>query len=422
MLALPAAIAPAAQAGWGRPFELVKPAATDLLPTQLAFSGSGGATAAFATEDVDTTGSSQAYLVSRSAAGRVGAVRRLTGASQVLALAYTRGSLELLTGSSSKRLDCCSSAQVVRVGAGGSVRRRQTVVGGLTGATLGQLVELADGRMLATVASEGGVWAAQSGKTGRFAARRRLTAASQSPEALTATWLGGESSLLAWTAASGPAGTADPRSIYYAQGSKAGGPRHSHTLLRALAGHRIDALAVARRGSGATAAWIESYYDRHANYHSQVKAADVAAKPQVRTLSAGGQASGLSYAGNTAGAQGAAWSSCAGSGACTVHAATRGANGRFGRTVSLGAIDPSQSPALAVGPNGEVIVGWVRDGHPVAAVGAASSGRFGRARVLSASTFALDLTVAFGPRRDALVAWTQGTLNPSVVAAAYRAR
>jgi hypothetical protein len=69
-----------------------------------------------------------------------------------------------------------------------------------------------------------------------------------------------------------------------------------------------------------------------------------------------------------------------------------------------------------------VSVGWVRGGHPVAAVGAASSGRFGSARVLSASTFALDLTVAFGPRREALVAWTQGTLNPSVVAAAYRAR
>ncbi len=325
-----------------------------------------------------------------------------------------------MTGSSSETLDCCSSAQAVRIGAGGGVRRPQTVVGGLTGATLGQLVGLADGRMIAAVASEAGVWAAQSSKSGGFAAKRRLTAASQSPEALAATWLGGERSLVAWTAASGPPGSADPRAIYYALGSKSGGPRHSHTLLRVAAGRRVDALAVARRGSGATATWIESFYDRHGNYHSQVKAADFAAKPQVRTLSAAGQASGLSYAGDTAGAQGAAWSSCGTSGSCIVHVATRGANGRFGRGVSLGAIDASQTPALAVGPNGQVIVGWVRGGHPVAAVGAASSGRFGPARVLSASTFALDLTVAFGPRREALVAWTQGTLNPSVVAAAYR--
>ncbi len=87
----------------------------------------------------------------------------------------------------------------------------------------------------------------------------------------------------------------------------------------------------------------------------------------------------------------------------------------------LGSIDASQTPAVAVGPRGQVVVGWVRAGHPVAAVGSASSGRFGAAHVLSASTFALDLTVAFGPGHDALVAWTQGTLNPSVVAADYRA-
>jgi hypothetical protein len=38
---------------------------------------------------------------------------------------------------------------------------------------------------------------------------------------------------------------------------------------------------------------------------------------------------------------------------------------------------------------------------------------------LSSTTFALDLTVGFGPGRQALAAWTQGTLNPSVVGAAY---
>jgi hypothetical protein len=90
--------------------------------------------------------------------------------------------------------------------------------------------------------------------------------------------------------------------------------------------------------------------------------------------------------------------------------------------VSLGALDPSETPATAVGPQGRTLVGWVRGGQPMAAVGAAGSGRFGAARALSATLFAYDLTVAFGPGRDALAAWSQGTLNPSVVGAAYRSR
>ena len=68
-----------------------------------------------------------------------------------------------------------------------------------------------------------------------------------------------------------------------------------------------------------------------------------------------------------------------------------------------------------------MVVGWVRNGQPVAAVGSTTGGRFSAARVLSTTAYALDLTVAFGPRRDALAAWTQGTLTPSVVAAGYQA-
>jgi hypothetical protein len=180
-------------------------------------------------------------------------------------------------------------------------------------------------------------------------------------------------------------------------------------------------LAVARRGTGATAAWVDSWYDRHGAYHSQVKAADFGKRPATRTLSADGLAAGLSFAADAAGAQGVAWKSCTSGGTCTVRAATRGPQGAFGHGASLGAIDASQTPALAVGPKGQVVVGWVRSGHPVAAVGSAASGHFGPVHVLSDTAFALDLTVAFGPRRDALAAWTQGTLNPSVVAADYRA-
>lgn len=407
-----------AHAGWSRPFDLVKPGSLDYLPTQLAFSASGAAAAAFGIADLDTPGTSQAYFVSRSAGGAVGGPRAIAGAREVLALGFDGSALELLTGSSPSGLDCCSATQAVRITARGVVQRPQALVSGLAGATLGQLVTLADGRMLSAVATERGVWALQSRGGDRFAAQRRLTSPGQAPTSLTASWLGGESSVLAWTAASGPAGYADPRAIFYSLGSKQGGPRRAHTLLRVPAGHRIDELAAVRRGSGATATWIEGSYDARGNYHSQVRAADFGPRPGVRALSTGGLAAGLSSAADAAGAQAVAWKTCTGNGSCTVQAATRGPSARFRTAASLGGIDASQNPAVSVGRRGQVLVGWVRAGQPVAVIGSAG-GRFGSVRALSPSVYALDLTVAFGPGRQALAAWTQGTLNPSVVGASY---
>jgi hypothetical protein len=420
-LALLVVAAPAAQAAWSAPFTLVAPGSLDYLPTQLAYAPSGAAAAAFTTEDVDTPGSSRPYLVIRAADGAISPTWAIPAASQILALAYDGSGLELLTGSTTNGLDCCSSSQAVRFTGSGTLQRPQTLVGGLTGATLGQLVVLGDARMLAAVATEQGVWTLQSSAGGQFTGKRRLTRSGQSPQSLSATSLGGEGSLVAWTAAGGPPGSANPRSISYAEGSKAGAPRAAHVLLTVPAGHRIDELDVARRGSSATAAWVESWYDAHGNYHSQVRASDFGSHPSARSLSAvNGQASGISFAANAAGAQAAAWETCNGSGACSVRVTTRGAKGGFGFPVALGAIDATETPSVAVGTGGQVVVGWVRNGQPVAAVGSAARGRFGAARVLSPTAYALDLTVAFGPRREALAAWTQGTLDPSVVAAGYQ--
>jgi hypothetical protein len=182
-------------------------------------------------------------------------------------------------------------------------------------------------------------------------------------------------------------------------------------------GHRIDELAVGRQSSGSTLAWIESWYDEKGAYHSRVEAADLATHPQIRALSPDNRlASGLAFDNDSAGDQGAAWESCTISGACTVQAAGRPAKGSFGSPRTLGAIDAYQSPSLTVSPTGQVVIGWVRGGHPVASVG------FGSPSVLSSTTFATDATVAFGPKHVALAAWTQGTLNPSVVAADYRSQ
>jgi len=52
----------------------------------------------------------------------------------------------------------------------------------------------------------------------------------------------------------------------------------------------------------------------------------------------------------------------------------------------------------------------------------AHSRRFGSAVSLSNTAFAADLTLSFGLAHAAIAAWTQGTLNPSVVGAAFQGR
>jgi hypothetical protein len=369
---------------------------------------------------VDTPGQSQAYAVTRRAGGAVAAPRQLGSAQQTLALGYDGAALELVTGTGGSRRSCCTSAQAVQITAGGVLQRPRTLVGGLAGATQASLLTLGNGSMLAAVATERGVWVVQSAHSNRFGAQHRMTAAGQLPQALSAAWLGGQSTIVAWTAALGP--TTPARSINYALGTKSGAPHRVQTLLTVPAGHRIDDLAVARRGSGATAAWVESWFDGRGAFHSVVRAADVAATPGVRTLSsADASASGLEFASDPAGDQAVAFKTCRQNGSCTAHAAVRGASSSFGRTVSFGALDPSESPATAVGPHGRTIVAWVRGGRPMAVAGAAGTGRFGAAQALSSSLFAYDMTVAFGPGRDAVAAWSQGTLNPSEVGAPYRA-
>jgi hypothetical protein len=416
---LPSLVLPlAAQARWGAPFQFAKPGTLDVLAPQVAISPSGAAAAAFGMADVDTPGTAQAYLTLRPAHGAPGNPLPVPGARQILALSYDGGSLELLTGSSPAGLVCCSSAQAVQVTAQGQIQRARTLVGGLAGAAEGRLLTLKDGQMLAAVATERGVWVVQSSRGNRFAGQRLLTGGGRMPESLAAAWLGGEGSIVAWTAATGTAGTAAPRSISYATGSRTSAPRKVRTAVTVPGGHRIDELGVSARGNGAGAAWIESWFDKHDGFHSQVRATDVAPHATVRTLSAANRfASGLSVAGDVAGDQALSWESCTAQEACTAQVVVRSAKGQFGPVRTLGADDPSQAPALAVGPKGQVLVGWVRGGRPVAATEAAPGRGFGATATLSSSTFALDITVGIGPNRQGLAAWTQGTLNPSVVGA-----
>ncbi|MFZ1992925.1 MAG: hypothetical protein WAU75_02360, partial [Solirubrobacteraceae bacterium] len=346
LVGLPAA----AQARWGAPFQFAKPGTLDVAAPVLAISASGAAAAAFGIQDVDSPGVSQAYVTLRPAHGAPGNPIAVPGAQQILAATYGGGSLELLTGAGPAGQTCCSSAQAVQVSAGGRVARARTLVSGLAGATQGQLITLGNGAMVAAVATERDVWVIQSAKANRFGAQHLLTHGGQMPEALDVARLGGQGSIVAWTAAGGVAGQAAPRRISYALGTKNIAPHAVQTAVTVPAGHRIDELGVAARAGGATAAWVESWYDdKSGAYHSQVRAMDIAPHATVRALSSGNRlASGLSFAGDVAGDQAVAWASCTAQAACQTQVDGRGAHGSFGPARTLGSVDPSQEPAVAV--------------------------------------------------------------------------
>lgn len=416
-VALLMAAAPAAAAGWGNPFQFQKPGTLDAIAPQLAFAPGGASSAGFGTLQVDVAGTAQAQYAQRTGGGHVGPVRDVPGARRILAMSYDGPRLELLAGTSGRLQDCCSTVEAIRVGSGGKPRRPHKLVGNLAGFTQGALLTLAGGRMMAAVATERGVWVAQSAKADRFARDRRISPNRQAPVSMDVTWLGGSNSIVAWTAGSGNVtGATVPTRIWVADGSGKHAPAHAKVAITVPSGHRIDEVEVARAHSGATLGWIESWYDKHGAYHSRVMVSDIVKHPSPRPLSPAGRiASGLSLTGDASGDQGAVWESCTAAGSCTVQGAGRPTGGRFSGVKTLGAIDPTQQPSLAIAPSGQLVTGWARGGHPVASVG------FGKAKALSRTTYAYAVTVAFGPRHVALAAWDQGTLNPSVVASAYRA-
>jgi hypothetical protein len=421
---LVAVATPVRASGWSKPFQFQKPGTLDALAPQLAFAPGGASAAAFGTLQVDVPGSAQAQYVTRTAGGRVGSVRDVPGARRVLALTYDGPRLELLAGTGAKGQDCCSAVEAIRVASGGAPQRPHRLVGGLAGFTQGSLLTLAGGRMLAAIATERGVWVAQSANSDQFGTQHRISPNGQVPVSMDAAWLGKDNSIVAWTAGSGNVtGATTPRQIFVAEGSSSRAPKGAHVVVTVPSGHRIDQLSVARGANGATLAWIESWYDKRGAYHSQVEVADVGdigshppPHPSVHALSPSGRiASGMTLVADTSGDQGTTWESCTSAGTCTVQGAGREAGGSFSGARTLGSIDPTQQPSLAISPSGQLIVGWEQGGRPIASVG------FGKPKLVSSTTFAYAVTVAYGPKRVAMVTWDQGTLNPSVVAAVYAA-
>lgn len=413
MLLLPAV----AQARWSASVDLAPPGTLDIQSPQLTLAPDGTAAAAFGTLDVDTPGSAQAYLTVRSPQGTTSGPAAIPGAAQVLAETYDDGTLQLVTGVAASGQTCCTAAQALTVGAGGP-SAAQILVAGLTGPAEATLVPLADGHTVAAVASERGVWVIQSRGHGNWGPQRLLTGGGKMPQMLASARLGANGSALAWVAPAGIAGATDPRTISVATATGGAAPRRVRTGFTVPAGHRVEELGVAARGAAVTLSWIESWFDHHGAYHAVVRATDLTAHGQARTLSpADATASGLQFAGDGAGDQTIAWQSCTAVDSCAARATSRTRHSTFGGSRSLGGDDPDQPPALAVSPSGQALVAFTRGGHPEAALRGGAQGRFGAATRLSPTTYAYDMAVAYGAGGRAMAAWTQGTLNPSVVSA-----
>ncbi len=421
VVALMGASAPVASASWSRPTRLSGPWSLDVLPAQIRFSSAGAAAIGYGIEDPANPAASSALLTTETAKGQISKPRRIPGAQQILDLAFQGSTLELLTGTSAAGFACCSSAQTVRMPPSGSPSRPRALVSGLTGSALGRLLALQGGGLLATVATQRGVWAAQAQKGDRFGQTRRLTGAGGQPQTLAATSLAKGHTAIAWTASSGVPGGPGPRSISVAEGTSSRAPGAA-TAVTVPPGHQIDELQMTSAGTIPTVAWIESWLDRGA-YHSQPIAEDLSRRGRPHPFPVGSQlASRLTLAGDGAGDQVLAWAQCSAAGDCTVKAATRRAGGRFSAATSLGSIDASQAPAVTVAPGGEAFVGW-SDSRGVELAGhGAKATRFGAPEVIGTTTPTADLTLAAGSSGQVITVWSQAVQSPTLMAATYRPR
>jgi hypothetical protein len=404
-----------AAAAWGPAIALAAPQSRDVVPTQVAFASGGEAAVGFGEQDPENAADSSAFVALRSPAGRFATARQVPHAQQVLGLAFARSTLELLAGSAPGGRACCATVRAV---GSPSFSAGRTLVSGLTGITDGQLASLRNGALLAAIATDRGVWVAQSGIDGRFHGRAGALSFAGAPTDLAVAPLGSGGGAVAWTTAAGR-GETWARRIVVASGSSSHAPSRPRAIVSVPQGHSIDELALAPGSRTATLAWVESWYDAVGRFRSVVRIRDLGRDARTLTLSSEFElAAGITFAGSRAGGQVLSWESCSGTGACFTTAALRDAGHSFGQPQDLGAVDPSEAPAAAIESDGTALVAWTSGGR-VLAVTDSRSGAFNARTTVSTTTDGANLTVAAGPHREALAAWTEGAAAPAVRVAAY---
>jgi hypothetical protein len=423
MVAVIAALALAAgpaNAGWGSPVRIAAPFTLDVLPPALGFSSSGAAAVVFGVQDHDAPATSSGYAVWRTAGGAISRARQVPNTMEALDAAFNGQTAEVLTGTSPTTQTCCQTVGVVQLTSGGSFRGGQTLVRNLVGQPVGELVGLG-GRVLAAVASRGGVWVSQSGKGARFAAAHRLTGGDAVPEALSAVPLPKGGAVVAWTQTTPGSRFVGPGGIYLASGSQKQAPTRAHEPVRLSGGRLVDELVVTAATPATTLAWTEHSYDTHGNYVSDAAVMDLVKRRLVKRFALGGAvASGLTFASDTRGDQVLAWKTCNAGGACAVRASVRSPGRQFTAPVQVGAIDGTDAPVAAVSPHGVGLLAWISGGHVFAVSLARGATRFSASHEVSNTQYADALDLSFSSTGYALAVWSQGTLNPEVVGAVFR--
>ena len=395
------------------PVEIAAPTGIEAVGSQVASSPGGGAAVSFNEVNEDSQGDAAAFLALASRGHGFGVAHRLgAGAQEVLALAYSGTTLELLTAQNAPGQPCCSTVHVTRRGPNGAFSRPQQLVSNVGGGTSGRLVPLPNGHLLAVIEGPQGLWVAEARGTRPFARASALTPPGVQPVALavTGTLVGGSTTV--WTEGAG-------QTIYIATGAPGATPSRARTLLTVAPGHTVDGLQLVPRTGGLTVGWTESWTDAAGTYHSQAMAADLlgAAKP-VRPMalsSPADVASSLALAADAHGDQVAAWDSCS-SDLCALQSSIRKPHGApFGRPARLGRVDAGDGPLVTIAPNRSALTGWITGGQVVLSSLSPGASRFGAPRPISGG-LAANLALAFGPTGEAVAEWTQGTFDPDVFA------
>jgi hypothetical protein len=398
------------------------PTSISVLGPQVASSATGAAAVTVNEVNLDAQAIASASLALAPPHGAFSVARPIPGAQEVLAIAYSGSTLELLTASGPRGQPCCSVVQVIRRGPHGGFGSRQTLVNDAGGGTTGTLVPLANGRMLAVIAAPQRLWASETSArgAGRFGPVRGLTRPGSAPAAVAVSGTPEGGSAIVWTQGSGGA-------LFGASAGPGATPSRPRVVLTLPSGHAIDGVQLAPRSGGFNLVWTESWNVATGGYRVQVFASDVVRLGQrvrPRALSpAGAVASGLALSGNAQGAEAAAWDVCSPSGAACVvesrlRAAASGRRGRvrsrwFGGTSRLGGIDAGESAVVSTAGAGGSLIGWITGGRVALGTARRGAGRFGPPRMVSGG-LADDLELGYGPSGEAVAAWTQGTVAPGV--------
>jgi hypothetical protein len=407
-------------ATWSRPFVVSSPQSLDIIPSMIGFSSTGSAAIAYGVQNADQPSHSNGYVAVRSPGGGMSQARKVPSAQEVLGTAFDGSTVELLTANSGGGSSCCSSAMVQTL-QGNKFKSGPTLVRTLTGATLGALLPLAGTRLLAVIAGYHGVWVSLSPDGRKFTLVHELASGDTYTQAMAASLLHNGGSAVAWSSDDTIPGD-PPHQLVLAQGSSTTVPGKPRTVLTVADNHGIGQVAVAPGPSTATLAWIDSWSDKNHDFKAQVAVADAGRGFRPRDFSLPGEiAAGLAFAGDLNGDQELAWKGCQSDGSCRVRAVVRLVRGTFDSPQSLGQIDPSQDPAVAVGPNGTALIAWIRNGHVFAASRRAHSQLFSAPHEVSKASNASELTLAFGPAGQALATWSEGPLDPIVEGAVYHA-